>query len=149
MPGCICSATRSAPANGGACHARGAPIEAGAPCAGTSNADDRSRIKCDRRLSEAVQVTHKTPSSAGYLSDLAGGDMRYSARRPRRLRILPYVISSGRVLVGSAPARRPNLQLNVFSVTNPLASPRACIRAGWERSRTLQRSPGPPGGGSR
>ena len=147
MPGCICSATRSAPANGGACHARGAPIEAGAPCAGTSNVDDRARMKCGWRLSEAVQFTHKLPSSAGYFAGPQRKDMRYSARRPRRLRILPYVISSGRVLVGSA--RRPNLQLDVFPVTHPLAPPRACTRAGWERSRTLQRSPGPPGGGSR
>jgi hypothetical protein len=68
-------------------------------------------------------------------------------RKDMRLRMLPYVISSGRVLVGSA--RRPNLQLDVFPVTHPLAPPRACTRAGWERSRTLQRSPGPPGGGSR
>ena len=142
MPGCICSATRSAPANGGACHARGAPIEAGAPCAGTSNVDDRARMKCGWRLSEAVQFTHKPPSSAGYFAGPQRKDMRYSARRPRRLRILPYVISSGRVLVGSA--RRPNLQLDVFPVTHPLAPTRACTRAGWERSRTLQRSPGPP-----
>ena len=76
-------------------------------------------MKCGWRLSEAVQVTHKLPSSAGYFAGPCRKDMRYSARRPRRLRILPYVISSGRVLVGSA--RRPNLQLDVFPVTHPLA----------------------------
>ena len=47
-------------------------------------------MKCGWRLSETVQFTHKLPSSAGYFAGPQRKDMRYSARRPRRLRILPY-----------------------------------------------------------
>jgi hypothetical protein len=88
------------------------------PCAGTSNADDRSRIKCDRRLSEAVQVTHQPPSSAGYLSGLAGEDMRCHARRPRRMSTFPYVNASASALVSfHTPTKHTTCRF--FGYTSP------------------------------
>lgn len=72
----ICTTTQHAPADGSVCMLGGAPIEVGAPCAGTSNVDDRARIKCDRRLFGAVQVTHQPPSSAADFVGAAREDIQ-------------------------------------------------------------------------
>ena len=142
----ICTTTPRAPADGSVCMLGGAPIEVGAPCAGTSNVDDRARMKCDHWFAGFVRMVDRPPASAADLSGTAREDMRFPREASRARRKNAYVISSGRACGGSA--RPPKLQLDVFSVTHPLDPLRACTRTGWERSRTLERSPCPPGRGS-
>ena len=109
----ICTTTQHAPADGSVCMLGGAPIEVGAPCAGTSNVDDRARIKCDRRLFGAVQVTHQPPSSAADFVGAAREDMRFP-REDSRVRggKTPYEISSGRC--SSAPQTHQSYNLTCF-----------------------------------
>ena len=76
----ICTTTPRAPADRSVCMLGGAPIEVGAPCAGTSNVDGQARIKCDRRLFGAVDIAHEPPSSGADFNRTRRKDMRCSAR---------------------------------------------------------------------
>ena len=75
-------------------------------------------MKCGWRLSEAVQVTHQPPSSAGYFAGPQRKDMRCHARRPRRMSTFPYVNASASALVSfHTPTKHTTCRF--FGYTSP------------------------------